>query len=198
MVLRGDFNRDFNRDFSIQQEVVYDLSGLTAARGTIEKMIVDQTAGRVKFAGGNETWVPRPVGWFGAIVAVGGGLVGTTTNVVRSMFTVMRSDLFLLAAGAGPVATAINVVAASGSLVIPRIGGTPLVQNTNYDLSGIAAAQSTITSMISDAGKNITSFTVGNYFPVIFSLDGTIEPATMLRVLAFLAAVRSRFDLLAQ
>jgi hypothetical protein len=208
--MAGDFGTDFGFDFA--GGGVYDLSGLAKARITIDQMIADQTAGRTKFAGGSQIWVPNHPGAFLAILSVGGGLVATTTNYVRGLFfTVLKAYFDLLVAGAGtlvssvtgPSATAVATVAARGSLprfspyLFPTINaGTP--QNTDYDLSGLAAAQTTATLMINNQTSGVTDFAGGQSFQAILTVGGVAQSTTMANAIAMFAALRARFDLLAQ
>src|SRR6185437_14507333 len=131
-------------------------------------MVADQAAGRVKFAGGSETWIPNPAGTFTAIVSVGGALVPTTTNAVRAMLTSLRSVFDLITAASGTIA-AQAVTSTSAAVPAPALeSGTkgaigPVVyvgsaQGTSYDLSGIASLQVTAAKMLADQQSGVTNF----------------------------------------
>src|SRR6185437_4152479 len=169
-------------------------------------MVADQAAGRVKFAGGSETWVENPAGTFTAIVSVGGGLVPTTTNTVRSMLTALRAALDLVTAAAGTVAQQ-AVTTTSAAVPAPALeSGTkgavgPIVyigsaQGTSYDLSGIAALQTTAAAMLADQQSGATNFE--RAFLATLTSGGGNQSITMAKVRALYAQLRAAFDKLAQ
>lgn len=184
----------------------YDLSGFAAAQTTVNQMAADQMAGRTRFAGGFETWVPNPPGTFLAITAVGGALVPTTTNAVRAMLTALRMVFDLIAGGAGTVAEA-AMTANSAAVPAPALasgakgatgpvvyGGT--AQATSYDLSGIAALQATANAMLADQQARVTNFEAN--FQAVLASGGAAQSFTIAQTRALLKQLRLSFDQLAQ
>lgn len=203
----------------------YDLTGFASASATILQMIADQKSGAVKFAGGSQIWLNGQTGLFKAILAVGGSLVTTTTNVVRSNLTVLRTYLQLIAGGTGTSAANAAVTAAQNSVggnatayetdaafrnlipIQPATGSPGTVQATTYDLSGIAALQTTAAAMLADQQAGTTSFVGGGegwltspkgQFSATLTPGGPAQAATMVAVLALFAALQANFDQLDQ
>jgi hypothetical protein len=184
----------------------YDLTGFAGAQATVDQMVADQNAGRVKFSGGSETWLANPTGTFTAILAVGGGLVPTTTNAVRAMLTALRVSFDMITAAAGTVAeTAVATTSAAvpGAALEAGCKGAsgPLVyigvaQGTDYDLSGIAALQTTANAMTADQQSGATNFAAP--FQATLVSGGGAQSVTMQQVRAFLARLSAAFALLAQ
>ena len=174
----------------------YDLSGLIAAHATIVTMVKDQTTGTTKFAGGAQTWTTPQTGVFLATLAVGGLPVPTTTNNIRAALTNLKYGFDLLDAGAGTSATGVTVTAVAAYASQSAVGG--VAQQTNYDLSGIAAVQTTLTAMLADQTGGVTDFVDGNPFQAILTGAGNAQTATMVQVRLRLAAVLATFDQLAQ
>jgi hypothetical protein len=184
----------------------YDLSGLAAAQVTIAQMVADQAAGRTKFAGGFETWVPNPPGTFLAKLSVGGSLTATTTNAVRAMLTSVRMVFDLIAGGTGVVAES-AVTSNSAAVPAPALASGakgavgPVVysgaaQATSYDLSGIAALQTTASAMLADQQSGVTNFETA--FLAVLTSGGASQSLTMPGVRDRLASLRRTFDQLAQ
>ncbi len=184
----------------------YDLSGFAAAQLTIAQMVADQAAGRTKFAGGFETWLPNPPGTFLAKLAVGGALTPTTTNTVRAMLTGLRMVFDLIAGGTGVVAEA-AVTSISAAVPAPALASGakgavgPVVyagtaQSTSYDLSGIAALQATANAMLADQQSETTNFELP--FLALLTSGGANQSITMSTVRGKMADLRRAFDQLAQ
>lgn len=195
------------RGYSVGVVVGYDLSGIAATLSTIYQMIADQRAGTVKFAGGYETWLPVPQGYFDAKLSVGGSLVPTTTNVVRAALTALRVTFDLIAAAPGTTAEnaiTLNSAAVPGSplaagrsgAIGPVVYGPLSVQATSYDLSGIASAQATANQMLADQQNAVRNFE--KPFNAVVAVGGQAVSTTMATVRSLLALLRAAFDLLAQ
>lgn len=188
----------------------YDLTGIANLQATIAQMLADQTSGKIKFAGGSQTWIPNPVGWFNAKLSVGGGLSPTTTFMVRTGLKAVRTTLDLIAGGAGTVAA--NAVQqntppsllnetgrsptgpqqASG----PVVNGPSSVASTSYDLSGVAALQTTVNAMLADMQSGATVFAGEAAFQGILVPGGAAQSTTIRQVVARFAAMTANFDLL--
>lgn len=191
----------------------YDLTGIANLQTTLLQMLADQTSGAVKFAGGCETWVPSPTGWFNAILTAGASPTATTTNMVRIPIRDVRVTLDLLAGGTGLVAANAVQGVTPPSLLLetgrvptgpniafgPLVNGATFVASTSYDLSGIAALQTTVNTMLADQQAG-TTFFVGNapfnaiYVPVTMAVQST----TLADALGRFRAMQAQFDLLDQ
>lgn len=186
----------------------YDLSGIANLQATISKMIADQKSGAVKFAGGSQTWIPNPQGWFKAILTASGSPSPTTTFMVRTSLKAVRTTLDLIAGGTGTVAA--NAVQAStpASFLLetgrsptgpqtasgPVVNGATSVANTSYDLSGIAALQTAVNAMLADMQSGATVFADS----LTFSANVVAGNVTtnIRAVVALFAAMTAQFDLL--
>lgn len=186
----------------------YDLSGFVPLHAVFDQMVLDQTRGTVKFAGGSQTWLSSDPGWFKAKLSSGGSLAATTTANIRALLETLRINFDLLAASAGTLATAVAVTAQSPPLPLASgafsasgavTAGTQVIANTNYDLSSLANLQTTATQMIADQQTGVTNFGGGanpNTFSAILSPGAAAQTTTMPVVRGRLAAARARFDLL--
>lgn len=190
----------------------YDLSGIASLQLSIAQMLRDQRSGAVKFAGGYATWVPSPTGTFKAILSSGGTPSPTTTNLVRISLKAIRTTLDLIAGGTG--ASAANAVQAAtpptllletGKLPTgPTTATGPLVNppttiaNTNYDLSGVVALQTTANQMLADQQAGTTAFVGNAGFNAILTPGAATQRASIGLVVAMFAAMTANFDLLDQ
>jgi hypothetical protein len=190
----------------------YDLSGIASLQASIAQMQRDQASGAVKFAGGFQTWQASPTGQFKAILSVGGTPSPTTTNLVRISLRQIRQTLDLIAGGTGTVAanavqaaTPPTLLLETGSLPTgptsatgPLVTGGGTVANTSYDLSGIAALQTTVNAMLADQQAGTTTFVGNKAFQAILTAGGTAQNSTINGVVALFAAMTFNFDQLDQ
>jgi len=190
----------------------YDLSGIASLQVAIAKMLADQRTGAVKFAGGYATWVPSPTGTFKAILSSGGTPSPTTTNLVRISLKAIRTTLDLIAGGTG--ASAANAVQAAtpptllletGKLQTgpstatgPLVNAPTTIANTSYNLSGVAALQTTVNQMLADQQAGTTAFVGNAGFNAILTAGGATQRASIGLVVAMFAALTANFDLLDQ
>lgn len=151
--------------------MTYDLSGLSTLQATMTKMAADQSAGKVKFSGGYQVWTSPRVGMFKAIVSVGGALVPTTTACVLQSMATLNGCLALLASTCDaaaiaaaravfspPIAYAAGKAPWEPAVLGPVTTAAPVIQNTSYDLSGIASAQAAVNAMIDDKNSGAVNF----------------------------------------
>lgn len=184
----------------------YDLTGIASLQTTIAAMLADQRSGKVKFAGGNATWVANPTGWFKAILSSGGSPSPTTTFQVRTSLKAVRTTLDLIAGGTG--ASAANAVQASTPPTFlletgrnptgpqtasgPVVNSATSVANTSYDLSGIAALQTTVNAMLADQQSGATVFAGNASFTANY---GAGNVSTRINeAVARYAAMTAQFD----
>ncbi len=183
----------------------YDLSGIVPLRATFDQMVLDQTAGTVKFSGGSQTWLNSGRGWFKAKLSVGGSLAATTTANVRALLETLRIYFDLLAASAGTTATSVATAAQSPPLTLASgsfsasgavTAGTQIIANTAYDLSALATLQATANTMVADRQSGVTNFVDSTPFQAILIPGAAAQSTNIQTVRALLAAARGRFDLL--
>lgn len=184
----------------------YDLSAIASLQTAIAAMLSDQQAGRVKFAGGSATWVPNPQGWFKAILSSGGTPSPTTTFQVRTSLKAVRTTLDLIAGGTGT--SAANAVQTSTPPTVlletgrnptgpqtasgPVVNSPSTVANTSYDLSGIAALQTTVNGMLTDMQSGATVFAGNALFTA--NLGNGNQSTSIAAVVQRYAAVQAQFD----
>ena len=190
----------------------YDLTGIASLQTSIAQMLRDQKSGAVKFAGGFQTWQPSPTGYFKAILSSGGTPSPTTTNVVRISLKDVRITLDLIAGGTGSVAAnAIQGVTPPSFLLEtgrsptgpttatgPLVNSPTTVANTSYDLSGIAALQTTVNLMLADQQAGTTAFVGNKAFTAKLTAGGANQSTNINAVVALFAAMTANFDLLDQ
>lgn len=183
----------------------YDLTGIASLQATIAAMLADQQSGAVKFAGGYETWIPNPTGWFKAILSSGGNPSPTTTFMVRTGLKAVRTTLDLIAGGAGSAAA--NAVQGSTppSLLLetgrnptgpqtavgPVVNSPSTVANTSYDLSGVAALQTTVNQMLADMQSGTTVFAGNALFTANYGSGSA--PTRINEAVARFAAMTAQF-----
>jgi hypothetical protein len=188
----------------------YDLSGIAALQATIAQMVADQTSGAVKFAGGAQTWLPSPAGWFLAILAAGGSMSPTTTTIVRTALKAVRTTLDLIAGGTGTAAAHAVQANTPPSFLLetgrsptgpqtatgPVVNGATSVAATSYDLSGVAALQTTANAMLADMQSGGTVFADSTPFQAILLPGGAAQSTNIRAVLMLFAAITAQFDFL--